>query len=38
VASNGYTNLENWLHGYSAQVEGRTASVAPLPPGNRTVQ
>ena len=30
VAANGYTNLENWLHDYAAQVEG-TAAPAPVP-------
>ena len=29
----GYTNLEEWLHGYSAQVEGRASELQPLPPG-----
>jgi len=24
----GYTNLEEWLHGYAAEVEGRTAAAA----------
>ena len=31
VASNGYSNLENWLHGYAEQVEGAT-STEPEPP------
>jgi hypothetical protein len=32
VAANGYTNLENWLHDYAAQVEGdvSTEPEAPL--------
>jgi len=32
VGSDGYTNLERWLHGMAAEVEGRSAK--PLPPAN----
>jgi hypothetical protein len=38
VASNGYTNLENWLHQYAAEVEGVATTVAPLPPTNVSIQ
>lgn len=41
VTSNGYTNLELWLHKMSADVEGRTTSgttVTPRPPTALTAQ
>lgn len=38
VASNGYTNLENWLHKYSEEVEGRSSKPVPLVPTEVSVQ
>jgi hypothetical protein len=29
VASNGYTNLENWLHDLDLQVQGLSSSSSP---------
>ncbi|MEQ1579227.1 MAG: pectate lyase [Steroidobacteraceae bacterium] len=37
VAANGYTNLENWLHAYSDEVEGKGV-IDPLPPSNLVVE
>jgi hypothetical protein len=36
VGSDGYTNMEKWLHGMAAAVEGKTA--APQPPTTFSVQ
>ena len=37
LAANGYTNLENWLHDYAAQVEG-SSGTEPESPSNITVK
>jgi hypothetical protein len=37
LAANGYTNLENWLHEYAAQVEG-TAGIEPQAPRDVAVK
>jgi hypothetical protein len=38
ATSSGYTNLENWLHGFASQVEGGTTALSttnpPPPPTN----
>lgn len=36
VGSDGYTNLERWLHGMAAEVEGR--ALAPAAPGSTQVR
>jgi hypothetical protein len=38
VASNGYTNLENWLHSMSASVQGGTSSSSPTSPASLSVK
>jgi hypothetical protein len=32
VASNGYTNLENWLHSMDQSLQGVTSSTSPAAP------
>jgi pectate lyase len=38
VASNGYTNLENWLHGLDQTIAGVVQSDSPLSPASLSVQ
>jgi hypothetical protein len=38
TASNGYTNLENWLHSLDENVQGVTSSVSPTAPPSLSVQ
>ncbi len=37
VSASGYTNLEVWLQGYAAQVEGRAVVSPPKAPTNLTI-
>jgi len=37
VASNGYTNLENWLHAMDDSMMGVTSSMSPTPPAALSV-
>jgi pectate lyase len=38
VASNGYTNLENWLHNHDETIAGVLSSSSPLSPASLSVQ
>lgn len=38
VTSNGYTNLENWLHSLDQQIAGTVSSNSPLSPSSLSVQ
>ena len=38
TASNGYTNLENWLHDLDQNVQGMTSSLSPTSPPSLSVQ
>jgi hypothetical protein len=38
VASNGYTNLENWLHAMDLSVQGQTSSESPTSPAALSVR
>jgi hypothetical protein len=38
VASNGYTNLENWLHSMDLTLQGVTSSTSPTTPASLSVQ
>jgi hypothetical protein len=38
TASNGYTNLENWLHAMDQTLQGVTSSVSPTSPPSLSVQ
>jgi hypothetical protein len=38
VASNGYTNLENWLHDMDDGVQGVTSATSPTSPPSLSVQ
>ncbi len=38
TASNGYTNLENWLHTLDQNVQGVTSSLSPTAPPSLSVQ
>ena len=38
TASNGYTNLENWLHSLDENVQGVTSSLSPTSPPSLSVQ
>ena len=38
VASNGYTNLENWLHSMAESVQGVTSSSSPTAPAALSVE
>jgi len=38
VASNGYTNLENWLHNLDMQVQGLSSSTSPTSAPSLSVQ
>lgn len=38
TASNGYTNLENWLHDLDQNVQGVTSSLSPTAPPSLSVQ
>ena len=38
VASNGYTNLENWLHSMDQSIAGVVSSNSPLSPASLSVQ
>jgi hypothetical protein len=38
VASNGYTNLENWLHTLDASIQGVTQAESPLAPAILSVR
>jgi pectate lyase len=38
VTSNGYTNLENWLHSMDQQLAGTVSSNGPLSPSSLSVQ
>jgi len=37
VASNGYTNLENWLHDMDEMMQGVTSSQSPIAPASLSV-
>jgi hypothetical protein len=37
VASNGYTNLENWLHAMDGELQGVTAAQSPTAPPSLSV-
>jgi len=38
VASNGYTNLENWLHSMDQSIQGVTQAASPTAPAQMSVQ
>jgi hypothetical protein len=38
TASNGYTNLENWLHDMDQTLQGVTSSLSPTSPPSLSVQ
>ena len=38
TASNGYTNLENWLHSMDQTLQGVTSSTSPTSPPSLSVQ
>ncbi len=38
MASNGYTNLENWLHSMDPSLQGVTSSSSPTSPPALSVQ
>jgi hypothetical protein len=38
IASNGYSNLENWLHSMDLQLQGVTSSQSPTSPAALSVQ
>ena len=38
VASNGYTNLENWLHSLDLNVQGTTSAQSPTSPASLSVR
>jgi pectate lyase len=38
LASNGYTNLENWLHSLDQQIAGTVSTTSPISPSSLSVQ